>query len=114
LIKGTPLLILMSIIFLFIFDLISKSGSLFKSQGVYTSLKLFVNSFYFNELVSKGNLFTSKASFQYTYKLIDSQVLEWWSTSTITKSFTRLASTTSIQSPIHLTKLIGSLCLIRV
>lgn len=109
LIKGTPLLILLSIVFLFVFGLISKSGSLFKSQGVYTSLKLFVNSFYFNELVSKGNLFTSKASFQYTYKLIDSQVLEWWSTSTITKSFTRLASTTSIQSPIHLTKLIGSL-----
>jgi hypothetical protein len=73
---------------------------------------MFINSFYFNELVSKFNIQASKTSFLYTYKLIDSQILEWISTSNITKVIKKISSNSIRLSPINLSVVSRSLILL--
>ena len=89
LIKQTPILIALLVILLSIFNKLKKIplGSGFTK----TFIKMFVNSFYFNEIVAKSNVYLGKFSFLYTYRLIDSQVLEWATTTTLT-SFLRNTS----------------------
>jgi hypothetical protein len=69
---------------------------------LYRAVRMFANSFYFNEFVSRLGTYLSKPSFQYTYKLIDSQLLEWLSTSNISKIIKNSSSFTSFYHPANL------------
>lgn len=70
--KQIPLLILVFIIILAVF----KSHKIISSFISKSFVKMFVNSFYFNELIGKTNLVSSYPSYNNSYKLIDSQVIE--------------------------------------
>ena len=81
--KQIPILLALLVVTLSIFSTLRKvsPGEIFTRS----SLKLFTNSFYFNEVISKLNIYFGNFSFLYTYKLIDSQALEWTSTTTFTR-----------------------------
>lgn len=82
LIKQTPILLALLIILLSIFSIIKKISLGNSLIGALS--KMFVNSFYFNEIIAKSNIYFGNFSFLYTYRLIDSQVLEWLTTTTLT------------------------------
>ena len=82
LVKQIPILLALFIILLSVFNLFGKfslGNSLTRS-----SVKMFINSFYFNEIISKLNIYLANFSLLYTYKLIDSQTLEWATTTAVT------------------------------
>ena len=81
--KQIPILLAILIIVLSMFNTLRKVS--LKEKFVKGSLKMFINSFYFNEVISKLNIYFGGFSFLYTYKLIDSQTLEWVSTTTSSK-----------------------------
>jgi proton-translocating NADH-quinone oxidoreductase chain L len=112
LLKQIPLLILFTIIILFIFGLIHSKALLLNKNLLQKIIKMFINSFYFNEIISKLNNSASIPSFTYTYKLIDSQILEWNITSNITKYMKKITSNTSIYNTLNLSNIIRSLVFI--
>ena len=88
-IKQTPLLIALAIVLIFIFSFCKK---IIWKRNFKFIIKMFINSFYFNEVLSKTNNYISKFSFNSTYKLIDSQLFEWVSTSNKTKYLKNISS----------------------
>ena len=88
-IKQTPLLIALAIVLIFIFSFCRK---IIWKRNFKFIIKMFINSFYFNEVLSKTNNYISKFSFNSTYKLIDSQLFEWVSTSNKTKYLKNISS----------------------
>ena len=72
--KQIPILLAILIIVLSMFNTLRKVS--LRERFVKGSLKMFINSFYFNEVISKLNIYFGGFSFLYTYKLIDSQTLE--------------------------------------
>lgn len=73
LIKQVPLLLALFIVLLFILNLSSK---VIKIHNPSYIIKMFVNAFYFNEILSKVNNYSSLYSLNGSYKLIDSQIIE--------------------------------------
>ena len=96
LIKQTPILLLFTILVLFIFGLIHNTKGKIVGLIIKPLVKMFINAFYFNELISKMNNTTAITSFKYTYKLLDSQIIEWFTTSHLTKYIKKIASNTVI------------------
>ena len=103
--KQIPLLILVFIVMLAVF----KSHKIISSFIPKSFVKMFVNSFYFNELIGKTSLVSSYPSYNNSYKLIDSQVIEWFSSSQSKWWSLKTASLTSIFHPIKINLIVRSL-----
>lgn len=93
LLKQIPVIILVLVFLVSFFCLHVFFSFLFKDNF----LNLCLNGFYFNELVGKTNI---KASYNKTYKLIDTQLVEWLTSSKIKEAIIKLTSFTSIFKPI--------------
>lgn len=88
LIKLVPIIILIVITFVSLSNLIKLVNK--------RVVKMLVNSFYINELISKAVIIVGINSYKKTYKLIDSQILEWTIPSIISKWTINKSSFTTI------------------
>lgn len=88
LIKLIPIIILIVITFISLSSLIKLANK--------RTIKLLVNSLYINELISRVIIIMGINSYKKTYKLIDSQILEWTIPSIISKWTINKSSFTSI------------------
>ena len=59
-------------------------------------IKMLINSLYINELISRIMIIIGINSYKKTYKLIDSQILEWTLPSFISNSIVNKSSFTTI------------------
>lgn len=88
LIKLVPIIILIVITFISLSNLIKLVNK--------RIVKILINSLYINELISKAVIIVGINSYKKTYKLIDSQILEWTIPSIISKWTINKSSFTTI------------------
>lgn len=106
LIKQVPTLLALFIVLIFILNLSSKVVKIHNPSYI---IKMFVNAFYFNEIISKVNNYSSLYSLNGSYKLIDSQIIEWLASSNKVKTTKNVSSKETVFNHPNINSLIKSL-----